>query len=322
MEIRKRGDGDHVRFGKNGKRFGDPLGDDLDVFDLDFTARSFENIEPCRFLGPAGVVDPRGVCAEPGAPEVAAQSLVERKFHRPPFRAVLGGIDDDRPEKNIAVAEVGGRPARPDDHLARDRFDSHADGVRFGREEFDPEVEGFEKRAFERHVGRNPQRPKHVPRGIPDESHAAEFVRSFLFLRSPQPGSERFGGKRGKALEVAVCPDHSPFGSETLKCGEEKEREECCGQMFHRRFEPPAAEYSHKKVNHSCTLIWPGQYAPSSGLSAGEEEARIAKRLRVCVAGRLCKFSTCEIACPHRPPNRPAGSRLLCRPLATEIFLS
>ena len=47
-----------------------------------------------------------------------------------------------------------------------------------------------------------------------------------------------------------------------------------------------------------------------AGIARIGEEARIAKRLQVCVVGRLCKLA-CEIAGPHGPPNRPTGSRLL-----------
>ena len=46
-----------------------------------------------------------------------------------------------------------------------------------------------------------------------------------------------------------------------------------------------------------------------AGLSEGQE-ARIAQRVRVCGARRLCK-RVCEIVLRHRPPNRHAGSRLL-----------
>lgn len=42
---------------------------------------------------------------------------------------------------------------------------------------------------------------------------------------------------------------------------------------------------------------------PSVGLVAQNEEARIAKRLRVCGKRRLCK-PTCKIVLLHRPPNR------------------
>ena len=87
----------------------------------------------------------------------------------------------------------------------------------------------------------------------------------------------------------------------------------------------------HDKVNHSWTLIWPGQYAPASGLSIGEE-TRIAKRLLVWGGSRLCKPVAarrhnvfpycqdalsrwcCEIGFRHRLPNRPAGSHILSPP--------
>ncbi|MEI6070419.1 MAG: hypothetical protein WCS31_01390 [Verrucomicrobiae bacterium] len=32
-----------------------------------------------------------------------------------------------------------------------------------------------------------------------------------------------------------------------------------CIEKDRQRIEPPAAGYSHEKVYHSCTLIWPGQ---------------------------------------------------------------
>jgi hypothetical protein len=55
-------------------------------------------------------------------------------------------------------------------------------------------------------------------------------------------------------------------------------RKSCAQRQDRQCIEPPEAGCLHGKVNHSLTLIWPGQYAPSSGLVEAGEEARIAKR--------------------------------------------
>lgn len=61
-------------------------------------------------------------------------------------------------------------------------------------------------------------------------------------------------------------------------------------------------------MNHSWTLIWPGQWPRP--LICKKAEARVAKRIRVCGGRRRCK-PACKVSFRHRPPNRepvPAAS--------------